>query len=178
VWSDDSSAVPDFAELYRAHVSSVWRWVHRLAGPDGELEDLVQDIFVIAHRRLPHFRRESAITTWLYGITAKVVRDHRRKKRFRALWVRPRQERDEASVEAQAPMLLEQRELNVRVYKVLDRLNERYRTVLIFHEIEGLGAEEIATLLGAKSSNVWMWLHRARQSFAKHLAVVEQEEAR
>jgi len=175
-WTD-APAVPVFSELYREHLPCVWRWVQRLSGPGADVEDLVQDIFVIAHRQLPGFRRESAVSTWLYGITARVVRDDRRKKRFRALWVRPRTDGDEAPVEPVALRSVEQEQLNRQVYRVLDALNDRYRTVLILHELEELDAPEIAELLGAKIPNVWVWLHRARQAFAKKFSELEQGEA-
>jgi DNA-directed RNA polymerase specialized sigma24 family protein len=58
----------------------------------------------------------------------------------------------------------------------LCRLKERDRQVLVLFEIEGRSGQEIAELMGSKPANVWVWLTRARASFAKHLAREEAEE--
>jgi len=78
-------APPEINALYRAHAAEVERWVARLAGPTVDAEDVVQEVFLVVHRRLPEFRGESAITTWLYAITVRVVVDRRRKEKWRRL---------------------------------------------------------------------------------------------
>ncbi len=77
------AAPPDLSTLYRTHVRDVARWAERLAGPGFDLPDLVHEVFEIAQRRLPSFRGDSSVTTWLFGITEKVVRHRRRKDRLR-----------------------------------------------------------------------------------------------
>src|ERR1700749_3765924 len=76
----------DLDALYRAHVDAVARWAGRLAGPGLDLEDIVQEVFVVVHCRLSEFRGDAALTTWLYEITARVVRDRRRHRR-RWRWI-------------------------------------------------------------------------------------------
>ena len=73
--------------LYRAHAPLVARWAAHLGGPSVDVEDVVHEIFIIVRRRLPEFRGEAKPTTWLYRITERVVRDCRRKERFRR-WIR------------------------------------------------------------------------------------------
>src|SRR5215470_9627492 len=73
--------------LYRENVDAVARWVSHLVGPSADREDLVHEVFLVACRRLPDFRGESKITTWLYGITRNVVRRHRRKMRLLRFFV-------------------------------------------------------------------------------------------
>ena len=68
-----------FEAVYREHYAFVWRSVRRLGVPDRELDDVVQEVFVIVHRRLAEFEGRSMVTTWLFGIAYRVVRDHRRK---------------------------------------------------------------------------------------------------
>src|SRR5580765_6751726 len=67
-----------FAEVYEAHFAFVWRSVRRLGVDDAAVDDVVQETFVIVHRRLQEFEARSSLKTWLFGILLRVVRDHRR----------------------------------------------------------------------------------------------------
>src|SRR5579859_5834321 len=69
---------PTFAQVYEEHFSFVWRSARRLGAPDAVVDDVVQEIFVIVHRRLAAFEGRSSMKTWLYGIVLNVVRAHRR----------------------------------------------------------------------------------------------------
>ncbi len=161
------SGAIDLTELYRAHVHDVGRWAERLAGPGFDLPDLVHEVFEIAQRRLPSFRGDSSVKTWLYGITEKVVRHRRRKDRLRQ-WLSGQASEVFRHLPAPGPSQhehLEQKERSARVYSVLDRLPERDRELLILFEIEELAGGEIASLLGMKVANVWLRLHRARARF-------------
>ena len=75
-------ARPSFESVYRAHGRTVARWAIRLLGPKADFEDIVQDVFMVVRRRLPEFRGEAEITTWLYEITVRVVQ----RWRLRARW--------------------------------------------------------------------------------------------
>src|SRR5688500_14384663 len=70
-------------ELYDRHFDAVSRWVANLAGPSADVEDLTQEVFIIAFKRLDTFRGEAKLTTWLYRIAINVVRNHRRRARIR-----------------------------------------------------------------------------------------------
>jgi len=61
-------------ELYREHFDFVYRMALRMGGPNLDAEDVAQDAFIIAGRRLHTFNNTSRVTTWLYGITFNVVR--------------------------------------------------------------------------------------------------------
>ncbi|MBC8068738.1 MAG: sigma-70 family RNA polymerase sigma factor, partial [Deltaproteobacteria bacterium] len=95
-------------QVYRQHYAFVWRSCRRLGVPDAELDDVVQEIFVIVHRRLAGFEGRSAITTWLFAIAYRVVRDQRRsaaaRQRREALATggRPPTEPDKRVARAQA----------------------------------------------------------------------------
>jgi RNA polymerase sigma-70 factor (ECF subfamily) len=71
----------------------------------------------------------------------------------------------------------EARQARERVYRVLDRLRERDRTLLILFEMEGLSGEEVAERMDAKLATLWVWLHRARQRFLIELGKLEGKEA-
>src|SRR5262245_45457027 len=69
---------PTFAELYDTHFTFVWRSARRLGTPEPNLDDVVQEIFMVAFRRQDEFEGRSSLKTWLYGIVFNVVRAHRR----------------------------------------------------------------------------------------------------
>ncbi len=167
----------DLATLYRDHVRDVARWVARLAGPDFDLPDLVHEVFEIAQRRLPSFRHEAQPTTWLFGITERVVRHRRRKDRLRHWLVGSALDVGEHMPAAGASQTeeLERRERIEGVYRVLERIPERDREVLIMFELENMSGEQIAALLDIKVSNVWLRLHRARERFMRAHEKMERE---
>jgi RNA polymerase sigma-70 factor, ECF subfamily len=169
--------VLDLSAIYRTHVRDVARWAERLAGPGFDLPDMVHEVFEIAQRRLLSFRGESSLSTWLFGITEKVVRHRRRKDRLRH-WLAGSAKDVAQHVPAPGPSQherLEQKERIARVYRVLDRLSERDREILILFELEEMPGEKIAALLGVKVGNVWLRMHRARARFLKAFQDIEAD---
>jgi RNA polymerase sigma-70 factor (ECF subfamily) len=67
-----------FADVYETHFAFVWRSARRLGAPALTVDDVVQETFVIVHRRLGEFEGRSSLKTWLFGIVLNVVRAHRR----------------------------------------------------------------------------------------------------
>jgi RNA polymerase sigma-70 factor, ECF subfamily len=173
-----AAGVPTFASIYADHAQTVARWAARLGGPSADVEDLTQEVFLVVNRRLGDFRGESRVTTWLFGITAKVAANERRRRKLRALWVRfvPNvDERAPAPVEG-ALEQLEMRERRALFHGVLDSLSERHRRVLVLFELEELPANEIAELMRLSPGNVRVLLHRARAAFLKAMVARELEE--
>jgi RNA polymerase sigma-70 factor (ECF subfamily) len=171
------SQIPSLSEIYRTYVRDVGRWAERLAGPEFDLPDMVHEVFEIVQRRLPSYRGDSSLKTWLYGITEKVVRHRRRKDRLRH-WLSGSAKDVAKYLPAPGPSQLErleQKERSVRVYRVFDRLPERDREILILFELEELPGAEIAALLGIKLENVWLRMHRARERFLKAFQESESE---
>jgi RNA polymerase sigma-70 factor (ECF subfamily) len=172
--------------LYRAHASSVARWALRLTGPKGDADDVVQDVFMVVQRRLPEFRGEAEITTWLYAITVRVAQQWRRRRHWWR-WITgrgqnpgrgqmlerfvPSSEMSEMSSDPQA--LLEAREKTIRLYQLLDEMPESQRTTFLLFELEGLSGEEVATITGVSVNAVWVRLSRARKRFVEHMLAWE-----
>jgi RNA polymerase sigma-70 factor (ECF subfamily) len=158
----------DLDALYREHARAVARWAAHLGGPRFEVDDLVHEIFLVARRKWPSFRGDAKVTTWLYGITERVVRTRRRSDRVRR-WLASTRREDMARALAPSHLTpvdeLERRQARDGVYRVLDRMAEKYRRVLVLFELEGISGEDIAALTGLKLATVWVHLHRARASF-------------
>ena len=173
-----------FESVYRAHAKTVARWAMRLLGPSGDFEDVVQDVFLVVRRRLPGFRGEAEITTWLYEITVRVVQDWRRRARWWS-WVTGRGQspsRGQATFVPTAEMpkdpltLLEARERTRLLYRLLDELGEVHRTTFILFELEGLSGEQIAAITDTRISTVWVRLSRARRKFIERMRALEARE--
>ncbi len=171
----DEAEVLTPALLYRRYFQEVCRWVSYLSGPGPEVEDLVQEVFVVACRRLDSFRGEAKPSTWLYGIARNVVRNQRRRARIRKLFL-PGDTEEIDRVPGPGPTPLEEAERRERqrlVYRVLDGMKEKYRVVLILFELEGLDGREIAERLQVKEATVWVQLHRARKLFLERMQRLE-----
>lgn len=148
--------------VYRAHAELVSRWIRRL-DPTDDPEDLLHEVFLVARRRLPTFRGDAAITTWLFAITVRVVASRRRKRKVRRLLF-GRYEGDSADQTPPAtPEMHASRTQASRVlYELLEGLAERDRTLLILFELEGLSGKEITAVTGIPERQLWTLLHRAR----------------
>ncbi|MGQ0508635.1 MAG: RNA polymerase sigma factor [Myxococcaceae bacterium] len=166
---------PNFDEVYTTHARSVSRWIQRLGGPRVDAEDVLQEVFLTVHRELPHFRGASKLPAWLFQITYNAVR-HRRRKEWLRRWLKGGTQELErhGSLTMLTPVdELEQRQSRAQLYELLDRLPEKYRTVLVLFELEDVGAEELADLMGIAVSTVWVRVHRGRKLLHKAL-VAEQ----
>lgn len=163
----DGSVLDPFEDIYRRHYAAVWRSAKRLGVAEGELDDLAQEVFVIAHRRLADFEGRSAITTWLFGITYRLVRDHRRSAAARA-------RREAMATGGRPPTEPDRRFSRVQAADILDELlgtlDDEQREVLVMAEIIQLTAPQIAELTQAKLNTVYSRLRLARRGFEAALA--------
>jgi RNA polymerase sigma-70 factor (ECF subfamily) len=158
----------------------------RLVGPDGEFEDVVQEVFIVVRRRLATFRGDAEITTWLYKITMRVAA----RARVRAHWWswvtgRGKSPGRGRSCQTFVPppnlprdpqALLEARERTALMYRVLDEIGEKNRAAFIMYEIEGLSGEQIAEVMGSNTRTVWVRLSRARHKFIERMRAWETKE--
>ena len=158
----------DLAELYRQQGEVVSRWVKRLWGRQ-DAEDVLHEVFMVVQRRLPEFRGDAALTTWIYTITVRVVSGRRRRERLRRLlFARAVPELQVERTNTETPLAGALREqASSIVYAVLDKLSERDRTLLIMFELEGLPIAQIMAVLSISEDNAWVSLHRARARFRK-----------
>ena len=163
-------------EIYRRHAQQVARWASRLAGPGLDVEDLVQETFLQVHRSRESFRGDSRLTTWLYGITERVVYARRRRERLRRMFgFGARGELPEVVDPGPTPAeILERRQSTLLLYAALDRLREKYRSILILFELEGLSGEAIAGLKGLRIATVWARLSRGRAQLVRELQRAER----
>jgi RNA polymerase sigma-70 factor (ECF subfamily) len=171
----ESVPLLDFDDVYQQYVDRVARWAARLRGPDLDVEDLVQEVFIVVHRQLAQFRGDAKLSTWLYRITEKLVLDRRRTERRRRLLRGLFGTLSGQVVERTPGVALEERQSAQLVYRVLDGMGEKYRAVIILFELEGLSGDEVADLLGVPVATVWVRLHRARAQFRERVQALPGE---
>ena len=164
-----ASVHQDLDEIYREHFAFVWRSAKRLGVRDAALDDVVQEVFVIVHRRLEDFEGRSAIRTWLFGITLRVARDHRRSVARKS----PDGAVDPDTLHATAPgpgETMERVEAMRLLYAILDELDDERREVFVMAELEQMTMPDIATTLGINVNTAYARLRAARQAFEAALA--------
>ncbi len=158
-----------FEEIYRAYFDEVYRWTRALGGPDAERDDLVQDVFLIVHRRLPEFDGKN-LAGWLYQITRHRVRDFRRLRWFRLLLSRGQVEENLVSPAIGPEAALGHKERAAVLARWLAKLPEAQRVAFVLFEIEGYSGEEISRLQGAPLNTVWARIHKAREKLVASAA--------
>ena len=176
--SGSRAADQAFSEVYERHFAFVWRSVRRLGIGEQATEDVVQDVFLVVHRRLPDFEGRSSIKTWLFAIILRVVRNKRRSYlRERAKLPRDHeldvcQLPDRAATPLDAVQHSEAVQL---LYELLDRLDDPKREVFVLADLEQLTVPEIAEVLSINTNTAYSRLRAARQAFNR---AVERHRAR
>jgi RNA polymerase sigma-70 factor (ECF subfamily) len=158
-----------FREIFRNHRADVARLVQRMTGRPGDLEDLVQEVFLQVYRSIKDFRGQSRFSTWLYRVTVNVVLMQRRAARSRPLF----QEAPDDGFGADARDLPDDQVARGRrvtaFYRLLDRLSDKKRAVFVLHELEGLSPTEVAKVVGAPVLTVRTRLFYARRELLEML---------
>jgi RNA polymerase sigma-70 factor (ECF subfamily) len=159
-------------QLYAEHVAMVWSGLRRLGVPESSIEDAVQDVFLVAHRRLIDFEGRSSIKTWLYGIVLRVAKDYRRAQVRHAQRVERLAEiLSVDSAAAQTPVKeAERREANRALHSILAELDEDHREVLVLVELEELSVRDAADVLHLHVRSCQRRLRAAHAAFEKKLA--------
>ncbi len=169
-----AASISGFDALYDAHFDFVWRSLRRLGVPEPQLDDAVQDAFLVVHRRLADFEGRSSVRTWLFGIALRVAHDHRR-----ALSRHGLPEPLEGEPADRSSLLPDEQTARAQALAFLDRflatLDDDKRAVFILAELEEMTAPEIAEALSANVNTVYSRLRAARRAFEE---VVKRHRAR
>ncbi|MCH9687944.1 MAG: sigma-70 family RNA polymerase sigma factor [Deltaproteobacteria bacterium] len=157
----------ELADVYRAHADFVLRSARHLGIPERHLDDVVHDVFIIAHQRLPDFdEARGGLRGWLFGITRRVVLHHRRSaaRHQRRLRVVP-----SPVATARPDEQMAQRRVVDHIETFLDSLTPHQRIVFALADIEGMPAVEVARSLGANVNTIYARLRAARRAFARYI---------
>jgi RNA polymerase sigma-70 factor (ECF subfamily) len=148
--------------LYDRYALNVRGMVHRVLGPDPELDDVVQDVFIAAITSIDKLRDPAMLKSWLLGIAVGKVRDSLR-TRWRRRWLtfHPLEE----LLEHPAPSAESQTDVVKEVCGILDRLPPEERIALLLHRLEGLSLEEAAQTCNMTVSTFKRRLARGEAKF-------------
>ncbi|MFO0598578.1 MAG: RNA polymerase sigma factor [Myxococcaceae bacterium] len=163
-----------FEELYRLTRDDVARTLFHLVGRRPDLEDMIQDTYVRLLKAVPSFRGESQFRTFLYRVCANValmnLRWWRRRREDPAAEL-PEGLEDtlETGAESDPERLAQAAQAARLVHQALAKLTAKKRIVFVYHELCGMGPEEIAQACGTSYNTVRSRLHHARLEFTAAL---------
>jgi RNA polymerase sigma-70 factor (ECF subfamily) len=149
-----------FEELYQQHARRLYNLALRMLGSTADAEDVVQDVFLLAHRRLDSFRGESSLGTWLYRLAMNQCLDRLRSRAARDSQMTD--SFDEAGLSWQPTARAETPVARMDLKAAIARLADGARAVFVLHDVEGLEHREIARALGISEGTSKSQLHKAR----------------
>jgi RNA polymerase sigma-70 factor (ECF subfamily) len=163
-----------FRELVERYQSKVFSIIHGIVRQRNDVEDIAQQVFAKVYLSIKNFDFRSSLITWIYKITVNECFDYLRKKKVRKLVYESdmsedevrRVENTEPVVDRQPPQdaTLARRDYLV---KLLSRVSEEERMLLMMKEIEGYSVEELAGMTGMNENTIKVKLFRARQKLVK-----------
>ncbi|HEX3771232.1 MAG TPA: RNA polymerase sigma factor [Polyangiaceae bacterium] len=158
-----SGRVDAGAAFYDRHVQSIHALVFRLMGPDGEIDDVVHDVFVRALESLPRLREPAALRSWLFGIAVRAV-GIRFQRRTRQRWLRFMAPEEVPEVAAHPPSP-ETGEALREVYALLRGMDASERIALVLNRVEGLSLDDGARAMGTSLATFRRRLARGEAKF-------------
>jgi RNA polymerase sigma-70 factor (ECF subfamily) len=171
VQARDELAFREIVERYQAKVFSI---IYGILRNRNDAEDIAQQVFAKIYFSIQNFDFRSSLLTWIYKITVNECYDYLRKKRVRKLVYESdfseedalKMENSGTAVDAAAPVddTLARRDL---VVKLLARLSEEDRNLILLKEVEGHSVEELSGMTGMNENTIKVKLFRARQKLLK-----------
>jgi RNA polymerase sigma-70 factor (ECF subfamily) len=163
-----------FRELVERHQAKVFSIIYGILRNKNDADDIAQQVFAKVYFSIRNFDFRSSLLTWIYKITVNECYDYLRKKRVRKLVYESdftqedarRMEGSEPAVDAGAPVdeRLAQQDL---VVKLLAKVSEEDRSLILLKEVEGHSVEELAQMTGMNENTIKVKLFRTRQKLLK-----------
>jgi RNA polymerase sigma-70 factor, ECF subfamily len=172
--------VPEFADLYKSYFSFVWSCVRRMGIGTSEVDDVVQEIFMVIHGKLATLEHPESLRSWIYGIARRIASAYHRAKRSKAASAMA----FSAEPEMQYPLIPSPLELaeqsdQVRLWwSLLEKLDPPKREAFVLAELDEMTVPEIALAIEVPINTVYSRLRAARieleAAFSRHHARSEQ----
>jgi len=164
----DPALVGGLREIFSENADFVWSALRRLGVQEADVDDALQEVFLVVYRKLENYEERGLIRSWLFAISRQVASHYRRGQQRT-------QRREEGVVTSSSPSdpheLVARREAAHMVTSFLQELNADQREVFYLADIEGLTAPEIAAALGVKLNTVYGRLRLARKRFERALRI-------
>src|ERR1700761_6787295 len=171
IQAEDELAFREIVERYQAKVFSI---IYGILRNRNDAEDIAQQVFAKIYFSIKNFDFRSSLLTWIYKITVNECYDYLRKKRVRKLVYESdfsqedaqRMEASEPAVDSAVPAdtRLAQRDL---ILKLLSKVSEEERTLILMKEVEGHSVEELAGMTGLNENTIKVKLFRTRQKLLR-----------
>ena len=163
-----------FEQLVRVYQPRVARLAYRLLGWRGDIDDVVQEVFLAVLRKADRFRQDSSLWTWLTMITLNHCRTHQRKQMLKSrvygVLSRLAPGRSPAS---DASVIRDEAARQVR--RAVAALPPRDREVIVLHYLEHRATAQIGQLLGISANAVEVRLYRARRKLREALQSLRKD---
>ena len=151
-----------FEELYRQHSGRLHSLAIRMLGNPADAEDLLQEIFLSAHRKLDGFRGEAALGTWLYRLAMNQILDHVRSRAARTGQMTDGLDDATVLADVGSHRLADQAIDRLDLERAIGELPEGCRAAFVLHDVEGLEHREVSDVLGIAEGTSKSQVHKAR----------------
>jgi RNA polymerase sigma-70 factor (ECF subfamily) len=151
--------VEAFEALYRQHAARIYTLACRMAGSPEDGEDLLQEIFLQAHRKLGGFKGDSSVGTWLYRLALNHCLDYVRSRQAKMSRITETLDA-ETSIEPAARRETPIAKLDLE--RAIERLPEGCREAFVLHDVEGFDHKEVGELLGIAEGTSKSQVFKAR----------------
>ena len=154
----------DIGEAYREHGPFIARVLEKLTGRGPHVDDLLQDTFIVAHKKKNQFEGRSTLRTWLYGIAKNRCMHHNRGL-ARFLNFKERLQRQPEAPGDTPHDALERTSKRQKLESYILAMTFKQREVFVLYELEEMAGQDIAAMLQIPLGTVWTRLHKARKVF-------------
>lgn len=166
--TDAAPSLTELKTLYDDMAQPLRRALSRLAWHGADVDDLLQEVFIVALKRPDQLLTATSPKAWLYGVAVRVAAAARTRHRVRSFL--GLESADHIADDKQSPFDdVTTREAKAKVHRALGTLSSKRRDALVLFELEGLTGPEIAEALGIPLKTVWTRLHHARKDFEQRL---------
>ncbi len=159
-----------FEELYRAHSGRLYSVTLRMVGNPADADDLLQEIFLSAHRKLESFRGESSLGTWLYRLAVNLCLDYLRSRTGRNIQVTDPLDDEPGLADSAGRGLADRVVAHMDLERALAQLPAGCRTAFVLHDIQGLEHREVGEIMGIAEGTSKSQVHKARLRLRSLLA--------
>src|SRR5262245_47447576 len=156
-----------FEELYQVHATRLYNLAYRMAGTAQDAEDLLQEIFLLAYRKLGSFRGESSLGTWLYRLAMNHCLDVLRSRQARMGQQTDSLDDETGYVPAAKGQIGAVSRIDLE--RAIGHLPPACRAAFLLHDVEGFGHQEVGAMLGISEGTSKSQVHKARLRIRMYL---------
>ena len=151
-----------FEEIYRTHSPRLYSLALRMMGNPADAEDMLQEIFLSAHRKLEGFRGEAALGTWLYRLATNQCLDYLRSRAAKTSQLTGSLDDEMGLSDVSSRGIAERTVASIDLERALAQLPEGARAAFVLHDVQGLEHREVAEVLGVAEGTSKSQVHKAR----------------